>query len=335
MNDAKFVMVAGLAGCGKSTFCKTLMKEEESFVYLSSDELRIDLFGDVDNQDNNAVVFEEMQKRTIESLKKGENVLYDATNLSRKKRRHLLSLLPKKVEKIVIAFVANLETVKKQNSSRERVVPEKVIDRMHKNFQLPIKGEGWDKVVLIPDDKSEQAEFPKQFTDAIRAGVIINREGYDLVFELGRYFDSFADIYDMPHDSKYHCLSVSLHTYYVYRHVLEHYESEDMIDVEAMLWAALLHDTGKHFCKSFYNRKGEHCRYANFIGHENVSAQYAVNVLTMMNFSDEFIEKVTTLVQFHMYLLNEKANEKKLIDLVGQEMFEKLKFLREADFAAH
>lgn len=121
----------------------------------------------------------------------------------------------------------------------------------------------------------------------------------------------------------------------MYKYVLENYEAKDDYDKEIMIWTALCHDIGKHFCKSFVNRKGEETRYANFIGHEYVGSQMAVHFLHKMNFDDEFIHKVATLIQFHMYLLDERANRDKLKRYVGEEMFKKLEFLREADTLAH
>ena len=61
----------------------------------------------------------------------------------------------------------------------------------------------------------------------------------------------------------------------------------------------------------------------------------AVHFLHKMNFDDEFIHKVVTLIQFHMYLLDKRANRDKLKRYVGEEMFKKLEFLREADTIAH
>jgi putative nucleotidyltransferase with HDIG domain len=150
---------------------------------------------------------------------------------------------------------------------------------------------------------------------------------------LAQYFDEFTPIYDMPQDSKYHSLSVSRHIYYVYRYVLETYSGEDK---ELMLWTALLHDVGKAECKSFYNRKGEETRYANFIGHEYVGSQMAITFLRKLGcFEDEFIYKIATLIQFHMYLLDKNANKQKLLDRVGADTYNKLTILRDADTLAH
>ena len=276
-----------------------------------------------------------MSIRTKEALKSGKSVIYDATNISRKKRRGLLQQLPKDVDKIAIYVATPYEEIILRNENRERKVPVGAIDRMYKGLQIPIESEGWDKIVYEYTDDVIESDYPKQFSDAVRAGVLFGREKYELMKFLATYFDEFFDIYDMPQDSKYHSLSVSRHTYYVYEYILNNYHTDNELDKEIMLWTALLHDTGKHFCKSFENRKREETRFANFIGHEYVSSQLAVNLLYKLNFDEEFIKKVMTLIQFHMYLLDEKASKQKLVGYVGQDMYDKLEVLRVADTLAH
>lgn len=335
MEKQKLLMMVGLAGSGKSTFAKGIIEGRDDIVYLSSDELRQEILGDVSDQSKNSEVFVEMVKRAKQALEDGKHIIYDSTNINRKKRRGLLQQLPKNVEKIVCYMDTEYKDVIKQNQERERVVPQHAIDRMYKTLQIPIYSEGWDKIVFFHHDNVTGKQYPHQFTQAVRVGALLGREGYDLMKFLASYFDEFFGIYDMPQDSKYHSLSVSRHIYYVYKYVLENYEAKDDYDKEIMLWTALCHDIGKHFCKSFVNRKGEETRYANFIGHEYVGSQMAVHFLHKMNFDDEFIHKVATLIQFHMYLLNERANRDKLKRYVGEEMFKKLEFLREADTLAH
>jgi putative nucleotidyltransferase with HDIG domain len=335
MEQLRFIMLVGLAGSGKSYVAQELIEGRDDIDLHSSDSIREEILGDVNNQEKNGDVFAIMEQRTKESLLNGKHVIYDATNISRKKRKHLLSQLPKNlnIDKIAIYVATPIELVIERNAQRERKVPQEVItQKMYKNMQVPIYSEGWSKIIFEYDNDTLECDHPRQFTDAVRAGVLFGREGYELMAFLAQYFDDFFPIYELAQDSKYHSLSVSRHIYYVYKHVLDNYEGEDK---EVMLWTALLHDIGKAFCKSFKNRKGEPTRYANFIGHENVGSQMAIPFLKKMNFDDEFIHKVATLIQFHMYLLDENANRQKLIDRVGEDTYKQLDFLREADTLAH
>lgn len=335
MEETRFMMLVGLPASGKSTFAKEVIEGRDDIVYLSSDEIRKEIYGDENIQDNPARIFKLMEGRTKQAFKDGKHVIYDATNVSRKRRRGLLQQLPKNIHKTAVYFATDFNVVKNQNSSRERVVPQEVIDKMYKTLQVPIYSEGWDNIVFKYDDLTMDSDLPKQFSDAVRAGVLLGREGYELMNFMASYFDEFFDVLDLPQDSKYHNFSVSRHIYYVYKHVLDNYKTEDDTEKELMLWTALLHDVGKHFCKSFINRKGEETRYANFIGHEHVGSQIAVNFLKRMGFDEKFIHTVCTLIQFHMYLLDENANREKLKRQVGDELYNKLEFLRDADTLAH
>lgn len=53
-------MLVGLPASGKSTYAKKLSKKENAII-LSSDELRKELFGNINNQNHNAEVFKELQ----------------------------------------------------------------------------------------------------------------------------------------------------------------------------------------------------------------------------------------------------------------------------------
>lgn len=321
-----FLMLVGLPASGKSTLAKEIMKTGDDIVYLSSDALRLELFGDENNQDNNGVVFNEMAVRTRQALKDGKHVIYDATNVSRKKRKGLLQQLPKDTQKTAVYMATDYKVALNRNNYRKRVVPQHVIDKMYKTMQIPIYSEGWDRILFYYNN-----DAPIPYASNLRFVVKAGKD-YELMTLLASCFDEFLSIYELPQDSTYHSFSVSRHIYYVYKYVLENYKGEDK---ELMLWAALLHDIGKAFCKSFVNRKGEETRYANFIGHDSVGSQIAVNFLRKLGFDDEFIYKVATLIQFHMYLLDQNANRQKLLDYVGQDLFDKLEFLREADTQAH
>lgn len=335
MEEQQFLMMVGIAGSGKSTLAHEMMEGREDIVYLSSDELRAELLGNVNDQTKNSDVFVEMAKRAKEALKDGKHVIYDATNVSRKKRQGLLQQLPKNIRKSVVYMAVPFKTIVEQNNNRERVVPQEALDRMYKTMQIPIYSEGWNSIKFVYDQDTLDMDFPEQLTIPLRTEVLVNREGYELMKFLASYFDEFFQIYDMPQDSRYHSLSVSRHIYYVYTYILENYEAKNDLDMEVMLWTALLHDVGKAFCKSFVNRKGEETRYANFIGHECVGSQLAVNFLKRLGYNDDFIHKVATLIQFHMYLLDKNASHDKLLNRVGLDMFDKLELLREADTLAH
>jgi len=330
-------MLVGLPASGKSTIAHDLMVGRDDVEYISSDELRQELLGDVNSQVDNGLIFETMRKRTVEALQNSRHVIYDATNINRKKRHNFLKQLPKtldNIEKIVIYVATPIQETLRRNASRDRVVPEEVItQKMYKSLQIPVYSEGWDKIIFEYDEDTLEHDYPKQFTDAIRAEVLFNRDGYGLMQFLAQYFnDEFFGVYDLPHDSKWHNFSVSRHIYYTYRYILENYNGNDK---EELLWAGLCHDIGKAFCKTFISQKGEPMKYAQYIGHDCVGSQMVVTFLKKINFSDEFIHNVATLVQYHMFLYDTKVSQDKLKERVGEDLLNKILFLREVDVAGH
>lgn len=86
MNRPYFVMMVGLPGSGKSTYAKELADEMRAII-CSSDAIREELCGDENSQDKNEDVFKILHSRIKECLRKGVNVIYDATNINSKRRR--------------------------------------------------------------------------------------------------------------------------------------------------------------------------------------------------------------------------------------------------------
>ena len=80
-----FMMMVGLPYSGKSCYAEKL-KEEFNAVVHSSDAIREEILGDVQDQNNNGKVFDVLHRRVIEDLSNGRNVIYDATNINYKRR---------------------------------------------------------------------------------------------------------------------------------------------------------------------------------------------------------------------------------------------------------
>lgn len=73
----------------------------------SSDKLREEMYGDNYDDADNSKVFEELHRRILEDLKM-HSVIYDATNLVKKRRVHFLKGVPKHVYKTCIMFFENV-----------------------------------------------------------------------------------------------------------------------------------------------------------------------------------------------------------------------------------
>ncbi|QSF43440.1 AAA family ATPase [Paenibacillus tianjinensis] len=323
---AKLIMLAGLPGSGKGLYAEGLSVNENAKI-LSSDNIRVELCGNEDCQDKNTEVFELLYKRAKEHLNNNKNVVIDATNISSKRRIHNVGEFKKHVLEchyLDTPFGICLQ----RDRNRSRTVGYGVIDRMYKSLQVPSLNEGWNDIKYVHTHTEAKVDSLKDYFESVITQECSYSEMFYEAFQGAKIFENISDL---PQDSSYHRLSVSRHTYHVWEHVLNNYEGKEKL---VMLWAALLHDIGKLHCKDF--REGS--RYANFIGHENVSAQLACNFLSWIGYEDNFVSKVVELVQFHMKLLSIGESEKgieKLRRLVGEDVLLMLKSLREADELAH
>lgn len=305
-----FTMMVGLPGSGKSKFARKY-SEESGAIYISSDELRIELFGDVNNQDNNDVIFEEMRVRTVMLLKKGYDVVYDATNINSKRRRGFLNALPRDVVKRCVYMNTSYEDCIVHDALRERIVGEDVINRMYKSLQIPMYHEGFDSICIINEDVGSKNYNLEDLTKGF--------EEYEKFLKSNE--ETFRCV-GLAQDNPHHCMSVDRHMYYAFQYGMANTYDEDM------LIALLLHDIGKPFCKSFKDR------YATFYGHENVSAQLAVRLLQKHGYASDYIIRICTLIQLHMRFMGLDFGGKgreKFKKEVGEELYSKIIKINNAD----
>lgn len=309
--------LVGIPASGKTTWAKNI-KDTIDGIHISSDDLRVELYGDVNNQEHNSELFQIMNKRTKELLKKGLNVIYDATNINSRKRTAFLKELNRiDCKKICIYFATSINSCDDNDSERDKPVGFDVIERMYKNLQIPMYHEGWDDIRIIGNKKT-------YFSYNLNLNEINNYDDYVMILNnfIAKQCINFSQ------DSQWHTLSVSRHMYYTYKYIKDIDESN-----KNLIIAAMLHDIGKPYCKQFK----EGSKYANFYGHENVSSQLAVRYLLKAGFNDKDIINIATYIQLHMKILNIGDNIKakeKLIKNIGLELYKDLELLRNADISA-
>ena len=90
----EFIMLVGLPASGKSAYAKGLKK---GYHIHSSDEIRKELTGDEKTQVVNEKVFQVLHKRIKSDLEQGISCIYDATNMSMKRRISFLKEINKKI----------------------------------------------------------------------------------------------------------------------------------------------------------------------------------------------------------------------------------------------
>lgn len=304
----RLFFTVGLPGSGKSTLYKAYFSEA---AYVSSDQIRQDVFGDVNDQTHNAEVFNLMLNRTRDLLKANVDVYYDATNINAKRRIGFLKELSKipDLVKICVLCVPPFEVVKEQNANRERKVPEYALERMYRNFNMPHESEGWDKIEVFG-----------------------NQRNYEYLF------DEHLTAMGIPHDNPHHSASIGKHMELAGEYIRQHFKRElaspdrnICYPAEMMVLAADFHDIGKPYCKVYHNAKGEPTEDAHYYNHENVGSYIYIS----HSDGDEHDIRIANLIAHHMdYFKGEKYMEK-VRSRFGEKFMKDLDILHEADLAAH
>lgn len=236
-------IIVGVPGSGKTTYCKDYIEynNKERTLHISSDEIRKEIFDDENDQTNNNKVFEVMHERTLEALEKGYDVLYDATNITRKDRLSILSKCPSYVVKEAIICWAPIEMCIERDSNRNRTAGKDVIDRMLKRFQAPYFDEGFDRIYV---------ERPVGWFEKYEAGYIHQTLEKDI-----------------SQDNPHHTLSLQQHLFAAHQYL----KDAGVVDSDLRI-AASWHDLGKLYTKTFTNTKGETTDIAHYYEHQGYSA---------------------------------------------------------------
>lgn len=305
MDKPIFFMMVGLPGGGKFVKAAELAEQFNANVH-SSDAIREEVLGDVNCQDSNTKVFDVLHSRVMEDISQGRNTIYDATNINYKRRHEFLKQLNKfDCQKVCIFMAVPFETCVARNAERERQVPYEVLARMYKSIWIPYYYEGWDHIELVYPQEAFALDVYELFNKP--------ETGLNWVHQ------------DNPH----HTSTVGVHCTATY-----HWISPASPEMEE---AALLHDIGKPFTKSFVNSKGEITEIAHYYEHHHVSAYDS------LFYSNPQLDRlyVANLIQWHMrpFELERVPQSKKAVDkfrrLIGNKMFADVMLLHEADVKSH
>ena len=254
-----FTMMVGIVGAGKSSYAEKLSARTGA-LHLSSDAMRLRLFGDESDQTHNSEVFQEMLHITNNALKAGMSVIYDACNLSSKRRISLLKGLRVAYPGVTfkcIVMNTPIAICYERISSRSRVVPTHVVARQLRQFMIPYYGEGWDEIEVINDETLN--------TEAIYEEEI-----------------SRMETFGGQHNS-HHNLSLIDHSEWCRRY----YQTLSPYAPYEFYVAARFHDVGKIYTQTF-DEQGE----AHYKNHANYGAYIVLNITRSLD--------AAALVNYHM-----------------------------------
>lgn len=336
----KLIVMCGIMGSGKTTKAKEIALAHNAH-HLSSDAIRLELFGSESHLEDGDKVFKTLYDRARYHLSNGENVVIDAMNISRKRRIHFLTheMRGIKARKIIVYMATPFEKCIENDKKRDRHVGYTPILNAYKNLDVPIYAEGWDDIVFSPygDIKNIDLKVIEKTSYLLERCV-----NYDRFKELAvELFPSLEEISDLKHHNPHHTYDVMEHTYHVLKNMRKLYGTYDDMQLSnesvAMKFSALFHDSGKAVTKAFRDSNGNISEKAHYYGHEKVSAQIAVAELLHNGFNDFVINMVNELVQFHMdfYKAPKKNGKRKVESFISKRRFKQLEILNDCDRKAH
>ena len=146
------IFLVGVPTSGKSTFSN--QKQYQNYVRISSDDILQEVAKE--RQQSYNTVFKAnirfaqiaMMKVLRKAIEDGKSIIWDQTNLTKKQRREKLKHIPDTYKKTAVYFIVDLETALKRNTQRPgKVILPEILERMIKEYELPVLEEGFDEII--------------------------------------------------------------------------------------------------------------------------------------------------------------------------------------------
>lgn len=144
-------MLIGIPGSGKTTYAKILEKEK-GYISISSDMIR-----NINPDWEEAKIFPEVYRLCYQYLKKGQDIILDATNITPKVRKRAIDNIENydiAFKKIAYFFPVDpnecVRRVELRNSHKgERFIPTDIIVGYGENLIAPTLEEGFEEIIVI------------------------------------------------------------------------------------------------------------------------------------------------------------------------------------------
>ena len=301
INNPILIILIGLPCSGKNFIAEEIIKHTSNTIHLSSDTIRKELFG-FEDQTQNHLVFQEMNNRCFECLDNNQNVVYNATNLSQKRRKHLIDAAKNHYNAKVycILCMASIGTILERNLTRaERHIPEDKIIQLLRTMDVPLIYEGFDRIGYVN-------------TDNLTSSV-----------SLLEWFSNIGKDYDQQNE--HHNSSLLEHLELTGREMYNYTQSNDLYVV------GRFHDIGKPYAREWNEQKGRYTYY----GHEKISAYlFLLHTALSKNTNEVHIInqnhlEMATLIYHHMDKFIRNLDKTK--ELLGEKLYLQLELLMKAD----
>lgn len=151
----EIVVMVGLPASGKSTLIKhnysdyTLVSSDDYIEKIAASQNKT--YGDV-FKDAVGPAHTNMNATFRDAIQNNENIVWDQTNLTKRKRRSILSQIPSHYKKTCVVFdVPEDIRADRQKGRKNKSIPDHVVNSMRQSFEMPTKDEGFDRIVVIND----------------------------------------------------------------------------------------------------------------------------------------------------------------------------------------
>ena len=145
---SKVFMVCGLPGVGKDTY---INKSLSWLPVISLDDIRKEL--GIKPTDEQGKVIQTAKERARVHMRKGEDFVWNATNVTKRLRSSIISFFVEYNSYIDMTFLHKpLEQVLEQNKNRDESVPVPVIMKLYNKLEIPTYKESHELNIILQDN---------------------------------------------------------------------------------------------------------------------------------------------------------------------------------------
>lgn len=308
----RLIVMVGLPASGKSSYAKKLEKENPAnTVVISSDAIREEICGSVEDQSKNGEVFRIFHERIRRNLEKKKDVIADATNITMKSRRAILNRVNGlDVHKECYIMSKPFGGCLEDNKDGEHPVPERVLYKQLLKFQIPFYEEGWDYISIISCDNSDDS------------------------YRLFSVSDLFSFMYQFDQKNPHHNRTLDEHCSETCKCFCKMRGCDAYILklINPFAAGALLHDVGKVF-----TQKIDEDGVAHYYGHAEVGSYMVLTDLRKPTclMGAKYLLDCCFLINYHMlpFDWNSEKSIRKWRSKFGDKKFNILRDFHQCDIA--
>lgn len=169
MNDNKFILVSGMSGVGKTTYCHNFIKRHPEYIYMNIDDFYTTYNGEPVHKNEFEVWITFFN--AIHSLGvNGKNVIVESNALDNIDRAQFVRWFPEFNKHYLYWVYTDYFTALNNNNNRSRVIPETEWWHMYQKIQEPTWATDyeWNEICYIENqqkDKRYKIDITKEKND--------------------------------------------------------------------------------------------------------------------------------------------------------------------------